>query len=545
MSRMACVDLPELPLQLLTRRHPEWAGNPVVVVDRDSPQGVVTWADELARSRGVLPGMRYAGALSLASDLHAGVVTDREVAKAVARLTRKLANHTPRVEPGGAEGAGPGVFWLDARGLEPLYASLEAWARGVRDDLVGAGWRAAVVVGFSRFGAYAMSRSPDRARRGVVVLKTPGEESAASRRVTLDRIAVAPHARESLAKLGVTTVGAFLDLPADALGKRFGPDVRRLHRLATGQLDLPLQPAKLETPSIERRDLEYVETNVSRLLEIVKVLLDPLIARAKERGRALAGLDVGLRFERLGDHVESVRPAAPTRDTDRLLELVRLRLGAIRKLPDGVVEVMLVAREVSEAPGQKSLLERSRRDLAAGERAVARVRARFGDESVVRARLREGHLPEGRFAWDPIPAASGELAMSSSASGTGVSSSRAAGRSGAAGSRGRVGGEAPKKGLQAPSPSPTADTGALVRRIHVRPRALPPRPRHEPDGWMLRGLEQGPVVRVAGPYVVSGGWWNDRTVHREYHFAETQDGELLWVYFDRPRRRWFLQGRVE
>ena len=40
------------------------------------------------------------------------------------------------------------------------------------------------------------------------------------------------------------------------------------------------------------------------------------------------------------------------------------------------------------------------------------------------------------------------------------------------------------------------------------------------------------------------GWWN-RPVHREYHFAETQKGELLWVYYDRSRRRWFLQGRVE
>jgi len=61
---------------------------------------------------------------------------------------------------------------------------------------------------------------------------------------------------------------------------------------------------------------------------------------------------------------------------------------------------------------------------------------------------------------------------------------------------------------------------------------------------MLRGLQQGPVVRVSGPYVVSGGWWN-RVVHREYHFAETQKGELLWVFYDRVRRRWFLHGRVE
>ena len=77
-----------------------------------------------------------------------------------------------------------------------------------------------------------------------------------------------------------------------------------------------------------------------------------------------------------------------------------------------------------------------------------------------------------------------------------------------------------------------------------RPVPLPPRGRNEPDGWMLRGLSHGPVVRMLGPYVVSGGWWN-RALHRDYHFVETQKGEILWIYYDRARRRWFLQGRVE
>jgi protein ImuB len=61
---------------------------------------------------------------------------------------------------------------------------------------------------------------------------------------------------------------------------------------------------------------------------------------------------------------------------------------------------------------------------------------------------------------------------------------------------------------------------------------------------MLRGLEHGPVVRVLGPYVVSGEWWSE-PVHRDYHFVETQKGDVLWIYYDRPQRRWFLQGRVE
>ncbi len=84
----------------------------------------------------------------------------------------------------------------------------------------------------------------------------------------------------------------------------------------------------------------------------------------------------------------------------------------------------------------------------------------------------------------------------------------------------------------------------LVRRVFDRAVRLPSRARHEPDGWLIRGLEQGPAVCLRGPYVVSGGWWV-REVHREYYFVETQRGDVLWIYYDRHRRNWMLQGQVD
>ncbi len=85
----------------------------------------------------------------------------------------------------------------------------------------------------------------------------------------------------------------------------------------------------------------------------------------------------------------------------------------------------------------------------------------------------------------------------------------------------------------------------LVRRLYDRPLALPPRSRHlRDDGWLSNSLPHGAVTRLVGPCVISGGWWR-RSVHREYHFAETGRGDLLWVSFDRERRRWFLQGHVK
>jgi protein ImuB len=494
-DRTACVDVPAFPLQLLLQRRQEWAVLPVAVVAEDRPHGVVLWVNERARGAGVLPGMRYAAALSLVPDLRAAVVPEDEVRDEVDALAERLRQFTPHVEPSRDE---PGVFWLDARGLERLFGCLDAWASSLHADLARAGFQGSVAVGFRRFGVYAVAR----ARRGARVLMTLDEERRAARAVPLARLAMPPVVRDLLAKLGVRTVGEFVDLPVDGVGVRFGPEVEALHRAAAGDLDPPLQPERPAVPAVRRLVLEPPDHDAARLVAAVETLLGPLLGEVTAKGHLLAELQMGFRFERLGDHVEGIRPAAPTLDPKRLMELVRLRLEAVRRLPDAVAEIVLVAREVEPEPRQRELFARERqRDLDAANRALARVRARFGDAAVERARLREGHLPEGRFAWEALPALA----------------------------------EARPRG---------ADEPRLVRRIHARPVPLPPRERHEPDGWMLRGLEQGPVVRVLGPYVISGGWWA-RLTHRDYHFAETRQGELLWVFYDRTRRRWFLQGRVE
>ncbi len=495
MDRTACIDLPALPLQLLLLRHPEWRGHPAAVVESDTPQGIVLWADERARALRVLPGMRYAAGLSLAPGLRAGVVREEEVREAVAALAEGFRRFTPGVEPSADE---PGVFWLDAHGLERLFPSLDDWARELHEEAARAGFAASVVVGFKRFGPYALAR----AHRGVHVLTSFAEERTAARAVPLDRLALPAAARDTLARLGIATVGAFADLPEGGIAARFGPEVRRLHRLASGDLDVPLQPERPGVPATRRLILDHPEDDAGRLIAAIEGMLGPLLDEVGEKGKALAELKLCFRFERLGDHVESLKPASPTLGAARLMELVRLRLQAVRKLPDRVVEVLLAAGETAAAPRRERLFpETGGRDLAAANRALARVRARLGDDAVVRARPRDAHLPEESFAWERLET------------------------------------------LAAATPR-LADEPRLVRRIHVRPRPLPPRERHEPDGWMLRGLEQGPVVRALGPYVVSGGWW-DRVAHRDYHFAETKDGEILWVFFDRAVRRWFLQGRVE
>ncbi|HXG53373.1 MAG TPA: DNA polymerase Y family protein [candidate division Zixibacteria bacterium] len=526
MGRLACANLAAFPLQILLRRHPEWASHPAAVVAENRPQAPVLCVNERARRAGVLPGLSFSAALALAAGLRAGAVSSREVEAAVETLCGRLMRFSPRVEPSAEEA---GVFWLDGDGLGRLYASPKQWAAAIRSDVAAQKFSAAVAVGFSRFGTYAAART----RQGITVFRDPAEEKRAAESVPLARLEIEPEFRDALFKLGVTTVGELLELPAVGLYERFGAAAYRLHRMASGDLWAPLDPARPEEPAGERHILDGPESDSARLLFLVKQLLRPVLAAVAARGRALLALRLSLLIDRGGRIEERLRPAAPTLDEAQILDLVRLRLESLQ-LAGGVTEVALSAEECPATREQLRLFaERPARDLEAANRALARLRAEFGEGAVVRARLADGHLPEARFAWESLDRISLPRVNVSSASpdngSNDLDDSNEDGLNGAQRSNGLN----------------CSNENFLIRRIFSKPIPLDcaPRSTHE-DGWLVLGPRHGSVDRLVGPYIFSGGWWN-REIRRDYYFAETRRGDLLWLYYDRVRRRWFLQGTIE
>jgi protein ImuB len=476
-GRLACVSLPAFPLQVLLHRYPEWKGCPAAVAEEDRPRARLVWVSDEARRAGIFPGLAYATAVALLPGLRVGVLASQEVDADAEEVARRLYRFSPRVE----RAREPGTFWLDASGLGWLHASLEAWGKALHRDLEQAGWQATVVVGFSRFGTYAVAR----AHRGVKVFSSPEEERAAAGRVRLRELALDPEAVEALEKLGVRAVQDLLALPEAGLQERFGQELAEVRRLAAQDAFDPLRP-QVEQEEVQARVvLDAPESDLPRLVSVVKQALDPLLRALAQRGEAVRSLQLGLRQQNGRWLATEVRPAAPTLDGGQLADLVRLRLGSL-PWEAGVVEVSVRASGVRAGPEQLRAVPVARRDLEEAARALARLRAEFGEGSVVRPVLREGHLPEACYGWVPAD---------------------------------RV---RPPRTLPAGRP-------VLVRRVYRRP--VP-----------LRGL---PAHRaVFGPEEVAGGWWV-RRVHRSYYFVETEGGELLWVYYDHRRRRWFLQGRVE
>ncbi len=495
MDRLACVDLPAFALQLLKRQHPEWQGQPAAVVSKETPQGEVLVTCEKARQLGVLPGLRYAAALGLAPDLRARALDPLVLTREVDALTDQLRRISPDVEPMGNT---PGVFWLNAGGFHRLNRSLAEWAKRARRLLKKNGYRATVAVGFSRFGTYALAR----AKQGIVLLDSPAQERALARRVPLDRLELRPTLRIRLTKLGQRTTGDLLDLPANGLLERFGPELYQLHRLAAGEVWHPLQPQPDEPELAEQLILDAPTDSATALTFLAKRLLDPLLKKVLAHHQLLTRLELHLSLDHAGTHTEEIRPAAPTFDTDQLLDLIRLRLESIT-IEHPVAELKLVATGVPQTTEQLQLFaQHPRRDLQAAERAFARLRAEFGPQAVVTVKLKEGHLPEARFTFEPL------------------------------------------EKFNLPTVEPTAPKRQLIRRLLTKPIPLQPRPVCGPRGCHLDGLGTEPITELKGPYLISGGWWM-RPVEREYYFATTAQQNTLWIYFDRQRRRWCIQGEVD
>lgn len=502
MERVACVDVPALPLQLLLRTRPDWRDHPTVVVADDRPQAPVVWANALARSHRILPGMSFAAAQSLARELRASTVAPEDIERIVGELHVALCNFSPRVEPCTRE---PGVFWLDPSGLVPLYGSLEEWAETLVRDLGGRGFEGVVTVGFHRYRSYALARA-----RGLAastgrsaptwILPDPHTESRQAARVPLESLAVSPRLRDQLRVLGVRTLGDLLRLPPTELRSRFGEEAADLHAQASDRFT-PLVPRVLVDPVGTRLQFEPPDADHTRLLFGLKGALHRLMKTLADRGRAMSALRLQFELDHAPGHQETIEPAAPTLDVPMVVDLVRLRLESLA-LPAAIEELEIELEGIEATAEQLSLFAvRSKRDLDAGARALARLRASLGDGAVRRARLRAAHLPEAGFTWEgttvlrfPHPV-----------------------------------------GLPDDAPSP------LVRRMFCKPVPLPPRPRHEPEAWLGH---RGAVTRMSGPFRISGGWWV-RTVERDYYYVETQNQDILWVFYDRPRRRWFLHAIVD
>ncbi|MCK5008816.1 MAG: hypothetical protein KAR73_15585, partial [Spirochaetales bacterium] len=317
------------------------------------------------------------------------------------------------------------------------------------------------------------------------------DERGAALEAGIDILSLPPEVLERLEMLGVHTVGSFLDLPAGGVRKRFGPEVERLYEFAAGALDLPLQPTEEEQEPEYFHKLPCPEASSVRLLSYLQRSLDALTGGVRSRHRLIRELRISFVIEDEEFPIEPILPSRPSADSSLLLELIALRLDN-RRLPGAAEALRIAALTVPERNIQTELFPSSSTEsFQEVDKVFSRLRATFGNSCVQRARLEDEHLPELSYSWENLE-------------------------------RLRLAGE--KSGAEEQNKC----ARRAVRRIFEQPRTPP-------------GLH---FHKLWGPYPLFSRWWSEEQ-RRDYFYAETSSGEILWLYFDRLGKQWLQIGVLE
>ncbi len=204
---------------------------------------------------------------------------------------------------------------------------------------------------------------------------------------------------------GLRRIGEVLNLPADALGRRFGPEVPLLLARLLGRAKEAWE--SFEPPPIYRRGLELhggAETAEALLFPLRKMLGDFALYL---RGRDVAVQRFRLHFRDLGRNRTRLDLGllAPTRDPQRLLLVLRERLEKIA-LKEPVLELFLEAKRFEPASAAQDDLFQTGSDSAESfETLQERLVARLGGGAVRTLATTPDHRPERAWTSTESPVA--------------------------------------------------------------------------------------------------------------------------------------------
>jgi len=396
---------------------------------------------------------------------------------------------TPRVE---AFGSTPVL--LDLQGLGRAWPSPRALGEALLEAARARRLEPRIVLAGSRIAALLVSQ----AQEGLTVL-APGEEAAALAPLPLSLLDLDPEREETLRGWGLRTLGDLAALPAAGLAERLGPDAPRLRRLARGEDDAPLVATALPESFACTLELEWPVDGLEPLSFILARVLEPLCSGLAWRGRRAVSLVLELGLVDGSRHRRALHPAAPSADprTWRTLLLLDLETHPPR---DAIQALTLRAEPTPARTVQFSLLDPAQPSPERLAETMARLHEWTSDGRGGTPVLLDTHRP-------------GAFVMGSFTPG-------------------------PFTGSRLPAGPPR-----IGLRVFRPPRPAEVSLREGRPAFVSAGSVRGAVLDRAGPWRVSGDWWDVAWSREEWDVALA--GGVYRIFRDRLREAWFVEGELD
>lgn len=345
-------------------------------------RGVVTTCCYIARQYGVKSAMPMFKALKLCPE--ATVIHPRmSVYVGVAREVRKLmAELTPAIEPLSLDEA-----YLDLAGTDRLHGMSPAKSMAKLSARIGRDIGITVSVGLSHNKFLAKLASELDKPRGFAVIGR-AEAKAFLRDKPVSMLRGAGQATvERLAANGIRTIGQIQDADRREMAARYGEMGLWLHRLANAD-DSRVVDSDAEMKSISGE--QTFEADIREYQDLEDILWEEaerVSARAKASEVGGRTVTLKLKTAKFQLKTRSASLTDPTQLADVIFRTARV---ALRKEADGTPYRLLGVGIHQIRPQEEcdppDLVDRGAAHRAATERAVDRLRKKFGKEAVKKGR---------------------------------------------------------------------------------------------------------------------------------------------------------------
>ncbi|MCD6020030.1 MAG: nucleotidyltransferase [Bacteroidetes bacterium] len=491
--RIVLIWFPQLMTDWMLRRQQELKGFPFALALTEKGRRVVKAVNDVSQNQGVYPGMVVADCKALVPDLQVFDYDPQQPKILLTALAEWCIRYTPFVSIDETDG-----LILDASGCTHLWGGEEGYLQDIHKRFKNFGYHIRTAIAETIGCAWAVCHYSKNAS-----IITSGKQNEILSMLPSAALRLETNSQERLEKLGLKTIGDFIQMPRTALRRRFGQSLlMRLDQALGLEMEMmtPVKPPAIYEERLP--SLEPIRTATG--IEIaLKVLLEALCERLNHESKGLRKCE--LRCYRLDGNIQRIDIGTnrPTRNVTHLFKLFEIKIAQID--PDLGIELFILEASIVEElfSSQDALWTVSNANEVAVAELIDKLAGKIGSGSIHRYLPAEHYWPE----------------------------------------------KSVKESSSLTEKATTNWRTDLPRPLHLLPKpeqieVSVPVPDYPPLLFRYQGVLHN-VKKADGPERIGQEWWTQQGLYRDYYCVEDELGARYWVfrsgdYSDDPK--WFIHG---